>query len=65
MSGPPRSRPGSWPISRRRACVVGLRDLGVAAEDVDGLVEAVEGTLANDPGPTEPGDLRALYLASL
>ena len=44
---------------------VGLRDLGVTAEDVDGLVEAVEGTLANDPGPTEPGDLRALYIASL
>ena len=44
---------------------VGLRDLGVTAEDVEGLVEAVEGTLANDPGPTEPGDLRALYLASL
>ena len=49
----------------RPGCGVGLRDLGVTAEDVDGLVEAVEGTLANDPGPTEPGDLRALYVASL
>jgi alcohol dehydrogenase class IV len=44
---------------------VRLRDLGVTADDVDGLVDAVEGTLANDPGPTEPGDLRALYQASL
>ena len=44
---------------------VRLRDLGVAATDLDGLVEAVEGTLANDPGPTETADLRALYAASL
>jgi alcohol dehydrogenase class IV len=44
---------------------VGLRDLGVTADDVDGLVGAVEGTLANDPGPTEASDLRALYVASL
>ncbi len=44
---------------------VGLRDLGVSGDDVDGLVDAVEGTLANDPGPTDVSDLRALYLASL
>lgn len=44
---------------------VRLRDLGVAANDIDGLLEAVEGTLANDPGPTEAADLRALYAASL
>ena len=44
---------------------VRLRDLGVSTADIDGLVEAVEGTLANDPGPTEPADLRALYVASL
>ena len=44
---------------------VGLRDLGVTDDDVDGLVDAVEGTLANDPGPTDASDLRALYLASL
>ena len=44
---------------------VGLRDLGVTSGDIDGLVGAVEGTLANDPGPTETADLRALYVASL
>jgi alcohol dehydrogenase class IV len=44
---------------------VGLRDLGVTAGDIDGLLAAVEGTLANDPGPTETSDLRALYAASL
>jgi alcohol dehydrogenase class IV len=44
---------------------VGLRDLGVSDDDIDGLVDAVEGTLANDPGPTDTFDLRALYLASL
>jgi alcohol dehydrogenase len=44
---------------------VGLRDLGVAEDDIDGLVDAVEGTLANDPGPTDASDLRALYVASL
>ena len=45
---------------------VGLRDLGVRSDDdIGGLVDAVEGTLANDPGPTDASDLRALYLASL
>lgn len=44
---------------------VRLRDLGVAAGDIDGLIAAVEGTLANDPGPTETSDLRSLYAASL
>ena len=42
-----------------------LADFGVVAKDVDGLVASVEGTLSNDPGPTAPEDLRALYLASL
>lgn len=42
-----------------------LGDLGIAATDIDGLVAAVEGTLANDPGPIQPSDLRALYLASV
>jgi alcohol dehydrogenase class IV len=44
---------------------VRLRDLGVSDGDVDELVDAVEGTLANDPGPTDASDLRALYVASL
>jgi len=42
-----------------------LGSLGVRAEDVPELVARVEGAVANDPGPTEPGDLRDLYLASL
>jgi alcohol dehydrogenase class IV len=43
----------------------GLAGFGVAIADLDGLVDAVEGSLANDPGPTTPRDLRALYLASM
>jgi alcohol dehydrogenase class IV len=43
----------------------GLAAFGVAIADLDGLVGAVEGSLANDPGPTTPPDLRALYLASM
>jgi len=44
---------------------VRLGDLGVAARDVPGLVERVEGTLANDPGPSAQTDLADLYTASL
>jgi alcohol dehydrogenase len=43
----------------------GLRDLGIQPSDVDALVDAVEGSVANDPGPTTRDDLRALYVASL
>ena len=43
----------------------GLRDLGIEPDDVDDLVAAVEGSVANDPGPSAPEDLRALYVASL
>ncbi|MCI0346532.1 MAG: iron-containing alcohol dehydrogenase, partial [Chloroflexi bacterium] len=42
-----------------------LGALGIRENDVDGLVEAVEGAVANDPGPVAPEDLRALYRASL
>jgi alcohol dehydrogenase class IV len=42
-----------------------LRDLGIAAGDLDDLVAAVEGSVANDPGPSATADLRALYAASL
>lgn len=42
-----------------------LRDLGVGRDDIDDLVAAVEGSVANDPGPSGPADLRDLYLASL
>lgn len=42
-----------------------LRDLGIHRDDVDELVAAVEGSVANDPGPSGPADLRDLYLASL
>lgn len=45
--------------------MVRLGDLGITAGDVDALVDAVEGSVANDPGPTAPSDLRDLYLASL
>lgn len=43
----------------------GIAGFGITAADIDSLVDAVEGTLANDPGPTTPPDLRALYLASM
>jgi hypothetical protein len=42
-----------------------LADLGVSSDDPPGLVAAVEGAVANDPGPTEPGDLLDLYAASV
>jgi alcohol dehydrogenase class IV len=42
-----------------------LADLGVSSDDLPGLVAAVEGAVANDPGPTEPGDLLDLYAASV
>lgn len=42
-----------------------LGDLGVRRDDIDDLVAAVEGSVANDPGPSAPADLRDLYLASL
>ncbi len=42
-----------------------LTDLGVRAADLDDLVGAVEGSVANDPGPSTTADLRALYAASL
>lgn len=42
-----------------------LSDLGIRREDVDDLVAAVEGSVANDPGPSGLVDLRDLYLASL
>jgi alcohol dehydrogenase class IV len=42
-----------------------LGDLGVRPGDVHGLAAAVEGSLANDPGPATPEAVRDLYLASL
>lgn len=42
-----------------------LSDLGVRATDLDDLVAAVEGSVANDPGFSETADLRHLYAASL
>jgi alcohol dehydrogenase class IV len=42
-----------------------LADLGVTAGDIPRLVAAVEGTLANDPGPVGSEDLLELYRASL
>ena len=41
-----------------------LADLGVRADDLDELVAAVEGSVANDPGPSTTADLRALYADS-
>ena len=43
----------------------GLATLGVVPGDLDDLVGAVEGSVANDPGPSARDDLRALYAASL
>jgi alcohol dehydrogenase class IV len=42
-----------------------LRDFGVSKSDLPALVDAVEGTVANDPGPVEREDLLALYAASI
>ncbi|HEY7525743.1 MAG TPA: iron-containing alcohol dehydrogenase [Candidatus Limnocylindria bacterium] len=41
-----------------------LRDLGIRREDLPRLAGMVEGTLENDPGPTDPDALTALYEAS-
>jgi alcohol dehydrogenase class IV len=41
-----------------------LRDLGIGREDLPRLASMVEGTLENDPGPTDPDALLALYEAS-
>jgi len=43
----------------------GLASLGVRPDQVAEVVSRVEGTLANDPGPTAPGDLAELATASL
>jgi alcohol dehydrogenase class IV len=71
----PEDVPDGVAAARLVAEVLALRDrigmrtslgsLGVRAEDVPELVARVEGAVTNDPGPTEPGDLRDLYLASL
>jgi alcohol dehydrogenase class IV len=42
-----------------------LSSLGLTQDQIPDLVSRVEGTLANDPGPTTPGDLEALTMASL
>jgi alcohol dehydrogenase class IV len=42
-----------------------LADFGITEPDIPRLVEAVEGTLENDPGPVAPADLADLYRASL
>jgi alcohol dehydrogenase len=42
-----------------------LADLGVGARDLPDLVAAVEGAVANDPGPSAASDLLYLYAASL
>ena len=44
---------------------IGLASLGISADQVAELVSRVEGTLANDPGPTAPSDLAELAMASL
>jgi alcohol dehydrogenase class IV len=44
---------------------LGLRDLGVSASDLPRLVDMVEGTLENDPGPIDRKSILALYQASL
>lgn len=44
---------------------VQLADLGVERTDIAGLVARVEGSIANDPGPTGLDDLAALYRDSL
>ena len=41
-----------------------LRDLGIGRDDLPGLAAMVEGTLENDPGPTDPDALLQLYEAS-
>ena len=43
----------------------GLASLGVRADQVGEVVSRVEGSLANDPGPTAPSDLLELAEASL
>lgn len=41
-----------------------LRDLGIGRDDLPRLAAMVEGTLQNDPGPTDPDALQQLYEAS-
>ena len=41
-----------------------LRDLGIGRDDLPRLAGMVEGTLQNDPGPTDPDALEQLYEAS-
>ena len=41
-----------------------LRDLGIGRDDLPRLAGMVEGTLENDPGPTDPDALLALYQES-
>jgi alcohol dehydrogenase len=45
--------------------LVRLAELGLRRDQVPDLIQHVEGTLENDPGPTTPGDLEALAMASL
>jgi hypothetical protein len=42
-----------------------LGSLGLRPEHVPDLLSRVEGSVANDPGPSGIDDLRDLYLASL
>lgn len=42
-----------------------LSELGVKEADIPELLDAIEGAVANDPGPVGREDLHALYLASL
>ena len=42
-----------------------LGGLGIRPEHVPDLLSRVEGSVANDPGPSDVDDLRDLYLASL
>jgi alcohol dehydrogenase class IV len=41
-----------------------LRDLGISRDDLQRLAGMVEGTLENDPGPTDPDTLERLYQES-
>ncbi|HTI29795.1 MAG TPA: iron-containing alcohol dehydrogenase [Methylomirabilota bacterium] len=56
-------RIGDW--MREIGMVGGLASLGVRPDQVADIVSRVEGTLANDPGPTAPSDLAELAVASL
>ena len=65
MPPPRRSRPASSATSTRLACASACATSAWRPTDLDGLVEAVEGTLANDPGPTETGGPAGALRASL